>query len=149
MSRTLTRRHFARMTAATAAAAGLSRPAALFAQANPQVEEPGAVAAPVAPVGPVSNAPGDPWPGHDSPELVAAALEGIPATPPGPFQPTWESIQANYTDPEWFRDGKFGIMMHWGIYSVPAHGSEWYVRYMYGGNAGVMQWHTEHYGPPT
>jgi alpha-L-fucosidase len=40
-------------------------------------------------------------------------------------------------------------MMHWGIYSVPAHASEWYVRYMYGGNADVMQWHTEHYGPPT
>jgi alpha-L-fucosidase len=40
-------------------------------------------------------------------------------------------------------------MMHWGIYSVPAHASEWYVRYMYGGNASVMQWHTEHYGPPT
>jgi alpha-L-fucosidase len=39
--------------------------------------------------------------------------------------------------------------MHWGIYSVPAHGSEWYVRYMYGGNAGIMQWHTEHFGPPT
>jgi alpha-L-fucosidase len=40
-------------------------------------------------------------------------------------------------------------MMHWGIYSVPAHASEWYVRYMYGGNKDVMQWHTEHYGPPT
>jgi alpha-L-fucosidase len=39
--------------------------------------------------------------------------------------------------------------MHWGIYSVPAHASEWYVRYMYGGNKDVMQWHTEHYGPPT
>ncbi len=96
-----------------------------------------------------SNAPGDPWSGHDSPELIAAALEGLPATPPGPFQPTWESIQQNYTDPAWFRDGKFGIMMHWGIYSVPAHASEWYVRYMYGGNADVMKWHTEHYGPPT
>jgi alpha-L-fucosidase len=40
-------------------------------------------------------------------------------------------------------------MMHWGIYSVPAHQSEWYVRYMYGGNAGIVQWHTEHFGPPT
>ena len=98
---------------------------------------------------PTSNAPGDPWPGHDSPQLVAAALAGLPAAPPGPFQPTWDSIQQNYKDPEWFRDGKFGIMMHWGIYSVPAHASEWYVRYMYGGNAAVMQWHTEHYGPPT
>ena len=37
--------------------------------------------------------------------------------------------------------------MHWGLYAVPAHGSEWYVRYMYGGNAGVMSWHIEHFGP--
>ena len=40
-------------------------------------------------------------------------------------------------------------MMHWGIYSVPAHGSEWYVRYMYSGNQGMMDWHTQHFGPPT
>lgn len=86
---------------------------------------------------------------HDTPEMIAAALIGIPAPPAGPFGESWESIGKNYKDPEWFRDGKFGIMMHWGIYSVPAHGSEWYVRYMYGGNAGMMQWHTEHYGPPT
>ena len=81
--------------------------------------------------------------------MVAAALKDIPEPPPGPFKESWESIQQNYKDPEWFRDGKFGIYMHWGIYSVPAHASEWYVRYMYGGNAGVMQWHTEHFGPPT
>jgi alpha-L-fucosidase len=86
---------------------------------------------------------------HDSPAMVADALKGIPAPPDGPFGESWESIEKNYKDPEWFRDAKFGIMMHWGIYSVPAHGSEWYVRYMYGGNAGIMQWHTEHFGPPT
>ena len=143
------------MTAASAVAAGLARAhgqsaaAALLAQNTPpQVEEPGAVAA-YAPATVASNAPGDPWSGHDSPQLIAAALANLPALPPGPFQPTWDSIQKNYKDPDWFRDAKFGIMMHWGIYSVPAHASEWYVRYMYGGNAGVMQWHTEHYGPPT
>ena len=81
--------------------------------------------------------------------MVSAALKDIPTIPPGPFQESWESIGANYQDPGWFRDGKFGIMMHWGIYSVPAHGSEWYVRYMYGGNKGIMDWHTEHFGPPT
>jgi alpha-L-fucosidase len=89
------------------------------------------------------------WAGRDTPELIAAALKNVPAVPPGPFEETWQSIQQNYKDPEWFRDAKFGIMMHWGIYSVPAHQSEWYVRYMYGGNAGIMQWHTEHFGPPT
>lgn len=86
---------------------------------------------------------------HDTPEMVAAALKPIPGPLKGPFGESWESIDKSYQDPEWFRDAKFGIMMHWGIYSVPAHGSEWYVRYMYGGNAGMMQWHTEHYGPPT
>jgi len=86
---------------------------------------------------------------HDTPELVAAALKDIPAAGPGPFQESWDSIGQNYKDPDWFRDGKFGIYMHWGIYSVPAHASEWYVRYMYGGNKGVMDWHTQHFGPPT
>jgi alpha-L-fucosidase len=92
---------------------------------------------------------GNPWSSHDTPEMVAAALVGLPPIPAGPFQPTWDSIAANYKDPEWFRDDKFGIYMHLGIFSVPAHASEWYVRYMYGGNKDVMQWHTEHYGPPT
>jgi alpha-L-fucosidase len=157
MSPIFTRRHFARLTASSAAFAGLagSRAATLLAQAASQqttpqqIEEPGAVTPEGITPQSTSNAPTAPWPGHDSPELVAAALEGQLPTPPGPFQPTWESIQQNYTDPTWFRDAKFGIMMHWGIYSVPAHASEWYVRYMYGGNAGIMQWHTEHFGPPT
>jgi alpha-L-fucosidase len=97
-----------------------------------------------------ANAPSaGPRPPRDTPAMVAAALRGIPAPPAGPFGESWESIAGNYRDPEWFRDGKFGIMMHWGIYSVPAHGSEWYVRYMYGGNADLMRWHTEHFGPPT
>ena len=156
MKTTFTRRNFTR-TAAAAVAAGLAQPrhaAALLAQNSPLgVEEPGAVAptgGPGAPVSnaPVSNDPTAPWT-KDTPELVARALEGQLPTPAGPFQDSWDSIEKNYKDPDWFRDGKFGIMMHWGIYSVPAHASEWYVRYMYGGNAGVMQWHTEHYGPPT
>jgi alpha-L-fucosidase len=40
-------------------------------------------------------------------------------------------------------------MMHWGVYSVPAHGSEWYERYMYDAkNTAFVRWHTEHWGPP-
>lgn len=95
--------------------------------------------------------PADPnqWNGKDTPEIVAAAMKDLPAVPAGPYQETWESINAHWRVPEWFRDGKFGIYMHLGIFSVPAHGSEWYVRYMYGGNAAMMQWHTEHYGAPT
>lgn len=68
--------------------------------------------------------------------------------PSGPFQPTWESIRTNYKTPSWFADAKFGLFLHWGLYAVPAHGSEWYVRYMYGGNPAFVRWHTEHFGPP-
>ena len=48
----------------------------------------------------------------------------------GPFRPDWESLQ-KYEIPEWYQDAKFGIFIHWGAYSVPAFGSEWYPRMMY------------------
>ena len=128
-----------------------SLPPVAQAAAPAAVEEPGVA-------GPATAPSAKGRPPRDTPEMVAAALKDIPAPPPGPFGESWESIEKNYRDPDWFRDGKFGIMMHWGIYSVPAHGSEWYVRYMYGGNvlsgdggnnAAVVKWHTEHFGPPT
>ena len=33
--------------------------------------------------------------------------------------------------PDWFKDAKFGIYFHWGVYSVPAFANEWYPRAMY------------------
>ncbi|MBC7783398.1 MAG: alpha-L-fucosidase [Burkholderiales bacterium] len=77
--------------------------------------------------------------------IATAAAADAPNLPDGPVKRTWESIGQNYKDPEWFRDAKLGIMMHWGLYSVPAHGSEWYVRHMYG-NPGFAKWHIEKYG---
>ena len=35
------------------------------------------------------------------------------------YQPTWQSLK-KYECPDWFRDAKFGIFIHWGVYSVPA-----------------------------
>jgi alpha-L-fucosidase len=81
-----------------------------------------------------------------TPEIVAAAVAATPALPPGPVQATWDSVRANYRVPEWFRDAKFGIFLHWGLYAVPAHGSEWYEKHMYG-DRGTVQWHQEHFGP--
>ena len=48
----------------------------------------------------------------------------------GPFRTEWESLQT-YKVPDWYKDAKFGIFIHWGVYSVPAFGSEWYPRQMY------------------
>lgn len=48
----------------------------------------------------------------------------------GPFEDTWSSL-SEYRVPRWYRDAKFGIFLHWGVFSVPAFGSEWYSRHMY------------------
>ncbi|KAH7704348.1 Protein W03G11.3 [Aphelenchoides avenae] len=40
------------------------------------------------------------------------------------YQPTWESLDARPL-PRWYDEAKFGIFSHWGVYSVPAHRSEW------------------------
>ena len=62
------------------------------------------------------------------------------------YQPTWESL-SNYQCPEWFRDAKFGIFIHWGVYSVPGYGSEWYPRQMYDMNdTNVFHHHVKTYG---
>jgi alpha-L-fucosidase len=63
----------------------------------------------------------------------------------GPFQPTWESLRDHYRVPEWFKEAKFGIFIHWGLYSIPARINEWYERHMYTSD---VKWHTDHYGPP-
>lgn len=48
----------------------------------------------------------------------------------GEYKDDWQSL-ARHKAPEWFCTGKFGIFVHWGIYSVPAFGNEWYARTMY------------------
>lgn len=68
----------------------------------------------------------------------------------GPFQPEWKSLE-QYNIPTWYKEAKFGIFIHWGVYSVPAFGSEWYPRWMYinkntwRGN--TYQHHIKTYGP--
>ncbi len=65
----------------------------------------------------------------------------------GPFQPEWASL-AKYEIPEWYRDAKFGIFIHWGVYSVPAFGSEWYPREMYSEGSSEYKHQIATYGPP-
>jgi len=77
--------------------------------------------------------------------VVEAAVAALPAgLPPGPCEPTWESLKRNYRVPVWFYEAKFGLFMHWGLYSVPAHHNEWYEKHMYGAD---RKWHVEHFGP--
>jgi alpha-L-fucosidase len=63
----------------------------------------------------------------------------------GPFRADWESLE-KYEAPEWYKDAKFGIFIHWGAYSVPAFGSEWYPRNMYEPGSEVYKHHIATYG---
>jgi alpha-L-fucosidase len=90
---------------------------------------------------------------------IAAALvsckTGSDTKPPitdAKFKETWESLATAEKEPEWFKDAKFGIYFHWGPYSVPAYGSEWYPRWMYvpgrtdwGGD--IFEHHKKTFGP--
>uniref|UniRef100_UPI0037E86FA4 plasma alpha-L-fucosidase n=1 Tax=Semicossyphus pulcher TaxID=241346 RepID=UPI0037E86FA4 len=41
------------------------------------------------------------------------------------YEPNWESIDSRPL-PEWYDQAKFGIFIHWGVFSVPSFGSEWF-----------------------
>ena len=51
------------------------------------------------------------------------------------YEPRWESLDTRPA-PSWFEDAKFGIFIHWGLFSVPSWGptegniyekyAEWY-----------------------
>ncbi|MFG3340843.1 alpha-L-fucosidase [Glycomyces sp. NPDC048151] len=84
----------------------------------------------------------DPVDVSDNTEALAAVRAVIDA---GPYTDTWESLQ-RYTVPEWYQDAKLGIFIHWGVYNVPAFGSEWYSRHMYEQGSEAFAHHVATYG---
>ena len=65
-----------------------------------------------------------------------------------PYPPKWDLLK-RHPIPQWYCDAKFGIYYHWGVYSVPAFGSEWYARNMYQKGSLENQHHLKTYGPLT
>lgn len=78
------------------------------------------------------------------------------------YQPTWESLDSRPV-PEWFGNAKFGIFIHWGLYSVPMWSpkgtyAEWYKHWaekkdLFGNGdftgAEVYEYHKKMYGEKT
>lgn len=62
------------------------------------------------------------------------------------YEPTWNSLK-RHRRPEWLDDAKFGIYFHWGPYSVPGYGTEWYPHFMYRGAIyGTKRFHKKNFG---
>ncbi|XP_074846554.1 plasma alpha-L-fucosidase [Carettochelys insculpta] len=60
--------------------------------------------------------------------MLLGLLYLLPALLPGcgaRYAPTWESLDSRPL-PAWFDEVKFGIFIHWGVFSVPSFGSEWF-----------------------
>lgn len=76
-----------------------------------------------------------------------AALEAIQQViSQGPYEDSWASL-SRWEPPQWYKNAKFGIFIHWGPYAVPAFGSEWYPRNMYIQGSPEYEHHLKTYGP--
>ena len=64
----------------------------------------------------------------------------------GRFKDDWASL-TQFEMPEWFEKAKFGIFIHWGVFSVPAFSNEWYSRNMYIEGSPEFEHHVKTYGP--
>ena len=83
---------------------------------------------------------------------LAVATAGVAIEPPAEYEPDWASLETHPT-PEWFEDAKFGIFIHWGVYSVPSFCdtstySEWYQHWLNTNSHGgkVTKFHADNYG---
>ena len=66
----------------------------------------------------------------------------------GPYEANWASL-SRFEVPKWYKNAKFGIFLHFGVYSVPAFGSEWYPRNMYIRGSREYEHHIKTYGKHT
>jgi alpha-L-fucosidase len=69
------------------------------------------------------------------------------------YQPNWESLDARPT-PQWFKDSKFGIFIHWGVYAVPGWSSkgnyaEWYQQGLQTTDSARKKFHKTKFGDRT
>lgn len=66
------------------------------------------------------------------------------------YEADWESLDKR-PNPEWYRDAKFGIFIHWGVYAVPSWSpkgrySEWYWQHMQDPKGETWKFHLDKYG---
>ena len=63
----------------------------------------------------------------------------------GKYKADWSSL-SQHKVPEWYMHDKLGVFIHWGVYSVPAFGCEWYSRGMYEKGTREFEHHRKTWG---
>ncbi len=69
------------------------------------------------------------------------------------YQPNWESLDKRPV-PTWFKDAKFGIFIHWGVYAVPGWSTkgnyaEWYQQGLQTNDTARQKFHKAKFGNRT
>lgn len=62
------------------------------------------------------------------------------------YTPDWESLDKRPL-PSWYDEGKFGIFIHWGVFSVPSFGSEWFWYYWKSGHQNEVNFMKKNFRP--
>ena len=67
-----------------------------------------------------------------------------------PYLPEWSSLNTRPV-PGWFKDAKFGIFIHWGVYAVPGYTTkggyaEWYQHGLENGDSARKEYHRKRFG---
>ena len=57
--------------------------------------------------------------------LLVVAMSALLAAGSAQYQPNWDSLDSRPL-PAWYDQSKFGIFIHWGVFSVPSFKSEWF-----------------------
>jgi alpha-L-fucosidase len=84
--------------------------------------------------------------------LAAFAVLSLATAAERNYEPKWESLDKRPC-PQWYLDAKFGIFIHWGVYSVPSWGvkkeyAEWYWNHIADKKPDNPWWqfHSKNYG---
>jgi hypothetical protein len=85
--------------------------------------------------------------------LFVALLVSMNEAYAQPWLPAWESLDRRPV-PQWYKDAKFGIFIHWGVYSVPGFSkvgdyAEWYQHGLNSGDSLRLRYHHEKFGDLT
>ncbi|XP_052223783.1 alpha-L-fucosidase-like [Dreissena polymorpha] len=62
------------------------------------------------------------------------------------YEPNWESLDSRPL-PSWYDESKIGIFLHWGVYSVPSYGSEWFWYFWKTGEKRYVDFMAKNYRP--
>ncbi|KAJ8974173.1 hypothetical protein NQ317_004850 [Molorchus minor] len=78
--------------------------------------------------------------------LLVAIFASFVSNSIADYEANWDSLDSRPL-PSWYDEAKFGIFIHWGIFSVPSFGNEWFWSEWKGNDPTFVNFMQENYPP--